>query len=149
MQFNRTLFPQKAIILCAGYGTRMGIIGSKLPKALLPFWGIPMIIHIISILKSWGVKEILINVHHQPHYLLDYILKNISRDIKLNISFEPEIAGTGGALKRASWYIDEPTIIINSDVIISLNPRNLFTAFNNRKHIAAAWLTDKYGPRTV
>jgi NDP-sugar pyrophosphorylase family protein len=61
-----TLPPSKAFVLAAGLGTRLRPLTAALPKPMLPLWGIPMIRHTLEMLRSWGVREAVLNLHHAP-----------------------------------------------------------------------------------
>ena len=142
--------PTKAIILAAGFGTRMRPLSLGLPKPLMPFWGKPVLQHAIDLLASFGVKEIVINCHYEAAQIMDYIRRNPSSGLRLNISFEPEILGTGGALKKASWFFGkEPFWLYNADVISLPSPKPFFDLINKPKTIAVVWQQPKRGPRSV
>ena len=140
--------PRKAIVLAAGYGTRMDPLSQRIPKPLMPIWGRPTIDHTLDILAKWGVHEVLLNLHHGADAIFRH-LHECHRP-KLCFSFEPEILGTGGAIKRASWFIgNEPFWLVNSDIAFDLDPRHLLRDFSKPNTIATLWLTDQAGPRTV
>lgn len=150
-------------MLAAGIGTRMRPLTNTIPKAMLPLWGKPMIGHTIDLLVDWGVREILVNVHHCPDPLVKHLLeKETDRParslppggraggLKINLSFESKILGTGGALKRAARFIDDaPFWIINTDVAADVSPRPFLSELRSHNPIAVLWLHDKAGPRTV
>ena len=70
--------------------------------------------------------------------------------MSINCSFEPEILGTGGALRRASWFIQKnPIWVLNADVVADLDPEPLIQSLSNPKHIAALWMVPDAGPRSV
>ena len=140
----------KAILLAAGFGTRMRPLSYNTPKPMMPLWGKPLIGHAIDLVRSWGVREILVNTHHAPESLLHYCRERSSADCRIQISFEPEILGTGGALKRADWFIgDGPFWMLNTDIAADLDPTPLVRAFHREKAIAALWMHGSAGPRTV
>ena len=140
--------PHKAIVLAAGYGTRMDPLSQRIPKPLMPIWGRTTIDHTLDILAKWGVREVLLNVHHGADAIFRHLHE--CHFPQLCFSFEPEILGTGGALRRASWFIgDEPFWVVNSDIAFDLDPRQLLRDFSKPNTIATLWLTDQAGPRTV
>jgi len=101
-------------------------------------------------LGLWGVREILINLHFHPSPICDYIKRHHPPDIKIAFSFEPEILGTGGVLRRAAWFLDQsPFWMINADIAATLNPLPLIREFSTRKTLAAVWMEPRRGPRTV
>ncbi len=142
--------PEKAVILAAGYGTRMLPLSLGTPKPMMPLWGKPVIEHVLNALSEWGVDEALVNLHHQPDSILSHFRLKESNGMLVNFSFEPEIMGTGGALRRAEWFLDNsPFWVINADIAFDLNPRQLLRAFTGKRGIAALWLNEEEGPRTV
>jgi NDP-sugar pyrophosphorylase family protein/aminoglycoside/choline kinase family phosphotransferase len=146
----RMIRPTKAVVLAAGFGTRMLPLSRDLPKPLMPLWGVPILERILNLLKRWGVKEVVINLHHNPDEIFALGRSLARADLKINFSFEPEILGTGGALRRAEWFIgDDPFWLINSDIVAELKPDALIKAFASGKCLSAAWLHPTLGPRTV
>lgn len=101
-------------------------------------------------LSSWGVDEILINLHHRPEVILSHVMSRKNRRPEICFSFEPQILGTGGALRKASWFLDNsPFWLINGDILAQLDPAEIINAYNQKNVLAATWLTDERGPRTV
>lgn len=142
--------PQKAVILAAGFSTRMLPLSLDTPKPLMPVWGKPVIGHLLNLLARWGVKEVLINLHFNPAPVCEYLKREPPAHLRISFSFEPEILGTGGVLRRAGWFLDnKPFWMINADIAADLTPFPLLAEFKRRKTIAALWLEPKRGPLTV
>lgn len=142
--------PDQAIVLAAGMGTRLRPLTFCRPKPLVPVWGTPMLRHVLELLREWGVREVLVNLHHGAGAILDYLRRNPPPGLRCSLSFEPEILGTGGALPRAAWFLrDRPFWIMNADVLGDLSPVPLLRAFERTGAIAALWLDPSRGPRTV
>lgn len=95
----------KAIILAAGFGTRLRPLTDSLPKPLIPYNGKPMIENAISRLSSAGVKEFVINTHHLSDKMEEYFLNRTGSE-KIVLVHEKEILGTGGALLNAKQYLE-------------------------------------------
>ena len=83
----------KALILAAGYGTRLRPFTCATPKPLLPVWGETMIDRVLGQLRERGVTDVVVNAHHLSDQIRAWVEKN-----SLRISYEPEILGSGGAL---------------------------------------------------
>lgn len=143
-------FPRKAIILAAGYGSRMRPLSDTVPKPVMPLWGKPLIEHTIELLQGWGVKEILINLHHEPGPIIRSASPYGRRGVQVNFTFEPDLLGTGGALRRAEWFLDRsPFWVINGDIAADVSPRPFIAAYRRYWPLAALWLHPSMGPRTV
>ena len=112
------------MILAAGYGTRMGPLSSDLPKAMIPLWGKPSLGHMIDLMQGWGVKEVLVNLHHNPDPIVEYLRGNRWKGVNISLSFEADIMGTGGALKHAEWFLrnEHSFWVANADVAADASP---------------------------
>jgi NDP-sugar pyrophosphorylase family protein len=111
------MFPEKAMILAAGYGTRLRPLTDSTPKALIELQGIPMIERVIQKLKTCGVKEIIVNTHYLSGQIEHFLA---SKDFGLQVKtiYEPQILGTGGAIKNVKQLFKEcsSVLIHNVDV---------------------------------
>ncbi|MEI6167201.1 MAG: sugar phosphate nucleotidyltransferase [bacterium] len=142
--------PQKAIILAAGFGSRLLPLTLLKPKPLFPLWGKPILGHTLELLHRWGVRDVLVNAHHHADQILAYLQTNPVPGLKYQLSYEPDILGTGGVLAKARWFLDDqPFWMINADVMAELDGRPLITAFQKQSAIASLWLHPERGPRTV
>lgn len=142
--------PRKAIVLAAGFGSRLAPLTLDCPKPLVPLRGKPMIGHVLTQLREWGVREVLVNIHHLAGEMLREVPGWCPAGMRLNFSFEAEILGTGGGLRRMQWFVgDDPLWVCNADVLQTLNPRPLLKAYEREKPLACLWMLRDAGPRTV
>ncbi len=141
--------PKKAVVLAAGLGTRLRPLTLASPKPLMPLWNVPLIEHVLCLLEDWGVEEIAVNLHWQPEKIQAHLASRSGR-ARLRFSYEPEILGTGGALRPLKDFLCEaPFWVVNADIAVALDPKPLLDAFAKGDGLAAAWLEPKKGPRTV
>lgn len=119
-----------ALILCAGYGTRLRPLTDKLPKPLLPVRGKPAIFAVMDKLRAAGVYDFLINVHHLPEKFAEIfelppdsfkrgrLAKTHYCGFSVRLVFEPQILDTGGAVKNILPFIDtsKPLVVHNGDI---------------------------------
>lgn len=142
--------PRKAVVLAAGYGARLLPLTLCRPKPLCPIWGKPALTHALEGLRGWGVREALVNVHCHAGKIVEYLRLNPVPGLRIQISFEPDILGTGGVLHRARWFLDEhPFWLLNADALADTRCHPLMTAFEKHGALAALWLIPDSGPRTV
>ena len=141
--------PRKAFILAAGLGTRLRPLTIETPKPMLPLWGEPMLARTLAMLARWGVEQVLVNLHHAPGPIVNYLQTQPFPQLRISAVFEPEILGTGGALRNARWFVDEPFWLLNADVVADVDPAPLLRAWQRQKPLAACWLTTDAGPKTV
>lgn len=127
----------KAMILAAGYGTRLKPFTDSMPKPLFPFRGGTIISYQIEKLKALGVKEIVINAHHFHDKIEEYFQVN-DFDVKINIIIEKEILGTGGGILNAKQYLgsEERFLVINVDVFTDFDISLIDEAFSREKALA-------------
>jgi len=142
--------PQKAIVLAAGYGARFLPLTLMKPKPLFPLWGKPVLGHTLDLLKSWGVRDVLVNVHHHAGQILEYLQTVPVPGLRCQLSYEPDILGTGGALPKANWFLDgDPFWMLNADVLADVSCKPLLESHHRNDSIATLWLHPDRGPRTV
>ena len=130
MSFNA----KKAMILAAGFGTRLKPLTDTLPKPLAPVGGIPLIFYNLALLKKFGINDVVINIHH----LGEKIIKTLGTGKELGFTFhyskEKEILGTGGGIKEAEKFLNTDSFfILNGDILTDINLDNLAT-FHQQGH---------------
>ena len=117
----------KAMIFAAGLGTRLKPFTDHMPKALVPVAGKPMLEHVILKLKSFGVDELVINVHHFAQQIIDFLKEKDNFGIKIWISDETEeLLETGGGIKKAAPFFDEPFLVHNADILSNVDLKALY-----------------------
>ena len=124
----------KALILAAGFGTRLQPLTNELPKPLFPVLNQPILEHILHFLSSQGIKEIAINLHHRPEKIIDYFGNGKDFGVALHYSKEEEILGTAGGIKKLqSFFQDETFLVINSDVFADINLNDVLKFHKEKK----------------
>ena len=107
---------KKAMVLAAGYGTRLKPLTDRMPKPLVSVAGKPMIEYVLGKLRAYGIQEIIINVSHLKEQLTAYL--SAFKDLTIKISEEAEPLETGGGLKKALPLLgSDPFFTINSDIL--------------------------------
>lgn len=142
--------PKKAVVLAAGFGTRLRPLTLVHPKPLLPIWGTTLLERAVRRLERWGVEEIAINAHHLAPQIRMYAAGR-KGTAKITVAEEPEILGTGGVLNPLKmWIGDKPFWLVNGDVLAEgLEPGPIAEGFEKSGGFAACWVTSEHGPRTV
>jgi NDP-sugar pyrophosphorylase family protein len=121
----------KAMILAAGLGTRLRPLTDDRPKALVEVGGRTLLEIALTRLRTFGVNEAIINVHHFADMVVDY-LKAHDFGMRIEISREELLLDTGGGLKKAGWFfledssrLDEPFILHNVDVVSTIDLKRM------------------------
>ena len=115
------------MIFAAGLGTRLKPLTDHMPKALVPVAGKPILEHVIGKLKSTSFDEIVINVHHFAHQIIDFLKAKDNFGIQIWISDESEeLLDTGGGIKKAAPYFDEPFLVHNADILSNIDLKAMY-----------------------
>ena len=114
----------KAMIFAAGLGTRLKPITDHMPKALVPVCGKPLLYHVIGRLRDAGYDQMVVNVHHFPDQIRQYLAEN-DFGVPIRISDESDgLLETGGAILHAEPLLqplEEPFLIHNVDIVSNLD----------------------------
>jgi NDP-sugar pyrophosphorylase family protein len=101
----------KAMILAAGLGTRLRPITDSRPKALVEINGRSLLEITLTRLRTFGIREVIINVHHFAQMVVDYLRAHNNFGMRIEISREDDLLlDTGGGLKKAAWFFLENSI---------------------------------------
>lgn len=108
----------KALVLAAGYGSRLGELTKDRPKCLMEAGGRTLLQHVLEKLSRAGVNEVVINLFYLGEVIEEFVAHHNGFGMKVHYSREEELLGTGGALKYARKFLEgeEPFIVHNSDV---------------------------------
>jgi NDP-sugar pyrophosphorylase family protein len=168
----------KAMILAAGLGTRLRPLTDHRPKALVEVQGQTLLQIALRRLASFGIREVIVNVHHFPDMVVEYLKKSDSFGMRIEISREDALLDTGGGLKKAAWFFlenstaeEEPFLLHNVDVIstidfhemlrfhrekdalatLAVQERNSsrYLLFNERNELCGRWTTAEPRPEMV
>lgn len=123
----------KAMIFAAGLGTRLKPFTLNAPKALFPVNGQPLLQRNIAYLKSYGITDFVINVHHFAYQIESFLAENDFFGVNIQISDERgELLETGGGLMKAQHLLgDEAFLVMNSDILTDM-PLDKFIAFHQQ-----------------
>jgi len=118
----------KAMVLAAGLGTRLRPLTDARPKALVEVAGHTLLEITLARLRSFGIREVIVNVHHFADTVAEYLKKNGNFGMHVGVSREEVLLDTGGGLKKAAWFLlqaggdlQEPFVLHNVDVISTID----------------------------
>jgi len=132
----------KAMILAAGYGTRLRPYTNHTPKPLFSIAGRPLLDEIICRLQRAGCDAVIINTHHL-HQQIEAFVADQNYSLEIHTRHEPEILGTGGAIKNVSDFWDnQPFMVINADIVADLNLAEIYNGHCRRQPPATLVLCD-------
>jgi mannose-1-phosphate guanylyltransferase len=122
----------KAILLTAGFGSRLRPLTDVLPKCLLPINGRPLLEYWFSMLINAGVTSILMNLHYLPQIMKEWVeLTEYAPHVKM--VYEETLLGTGGTLlQNRDFMDDEPVMLIHADNLCFIDMKAYIDAHKNR-----------------
>jgi mannose-1-phosphate guanylyltransferase len=133
-----------AMVLCAGFGTRLRPLTNELPKPLVPVGDQPLLAHIVERLEAVGVANVVLNVHHGADKFNNYI-KYLT--MKPQVVVESEIRGTAGGIAGARPLLGAAPVIVHTGDILTLPPvRQLLDQVDDGLCLAVTRRTIGEGP---
>lgn len=146
----------KAMVLCAGLGTRLRPLTERWPKPAMPLLGVPIFGYTLSLLQKAGVTAVGINTHHLPEVMREVAQRECDlRGIPLNVVHEPVIQGTGGGIRglRASLSGGD-FVVFNGDILFALDVKAAVDAHRASRALATMVLlpmppNEKFNPVEV
>lgn len=137
----------KAMILAAGFGTRLKPLTDICPKPLFPVCNRPLLEHSMDLLEKAGIESAAINLHHLSQAVIDRYPDSLYKNMKLRFFVEEKILGTAGGICAAREFLDDgsPFLVLNSDVLSDVNLKEALRFHNERKS-ALTLVVRRYGP---
>jgi NDP-sugar pyrophosphorylase family protein len=110
------------MILAAGYGTRLWPLTADRTKPAIPFLSRPLVGYVAEYLASYGMREIVVNLHHRPESVREALGDGSRFGVSLRYVEEPEILGTSGALDNARAFLEGETFaVVNGKIVTDIN----------------------------
>jgi|ERR1700674_4699998 mannose-1-phosphate guanylyltransferase len=140
----------KAMILAAGLGTRLRPLTDHRPKALVEVAGRTLLEITLSRLRAFGIRDVIINVHHFADMILEYLKANDNFGMRIDISREEVLLDTGGGLKKAAHFFledsgsfERPFILHNVDVISTIDLQRMVRFHTQNQALATLAVQDR------
>lgn len=122
--------------MAGGFGTRLRPLTINLPKPMVPIGNLPMMEHVVSLLKQAGITEITSVLYFQPEHITGYFKDGSAFGVKMSYIRPDDDLGTAGAVRYATKGSTEPVLVISGDVVTTFD---LVSAIEwHRKKQAAA-----------
>ncbi|MBI4454602.1 MAG: nucleotidyltransferase family protein [Acidobacteria bacterium] len=124
---GETGLPMRAMLLAAGEGTRLRPLTDRMPKPMLSVAGRPVLEHNLCLLARHGIREIIVNLHHCPQAVTDYFGTGERWNVSITYSYELDLLGTAGAVKKVGHFFDEPFLVLYGDNVTTCNVSRMIT----------------------
>jgi len=137
----------RAILLCAGKGTRFRPVTDAIPKPLLPFLNVPVAAAHLERLQQAGIGEVAVNLHHLGDQVERRLGEQTARSPQLTFFREPVLLGTAGALRNAATFLSGGDfLVVNSDAATSPNYAELIASHRASGRAATLLVTENRYP---
>jgi NDP-sugar pyrophosphorylase family protein len=140
----------KAMILAAGLGARLRPLTDNRPKALVEIAGRTLLEITLSRFRAFGIREVIINVHHLAPMIIEYLKTNHNFGMRIEVSREETLLDTGGGLKKAAYFFlegsgsfEEPFILHNVDVLSTIDLARMVQFHAENKALATLAVQDR------
>jgi mannose-1-phosphate guanylyltransferase len=135
--------PFKAMILAAGLATRLRPLTHSRPKVLIPIHNRPLLHWLVEFLYSAGAEEVIVNGYHLSDKLIDSVQRGVF-PIPVHVRVEEVLLGTGGGIRNVADFWDEhPFVVINGDILTSIDLREVWLKHKNSGAMATLVLKDE------
>lgn len=128
----------KALIMAAGYGTRLEPLTLAVPKPMVPIVNIPTMQHNIELLKRHGLRDIVANIHYYPEQIENYFGDGHWLGVNLSYSYEKQLLGTAGGVRRMGVeiaHIDDTFVVLSSDALTDINLKRIINFHKKKKSL--------------
>ncbi|WP_319777801.1 nucleotidyltransferase family protein [Maridesulfovibrio sp.] len=123
--------PNAAVIMAGGLGTRLGDLTKTTPKPMLPIGKKPVLEYIVEALFRNGFTNLMISVNYKSEIIKDYFKDGSDFGVEIEYLEETKRLGTAGSLGLITREMDAPFLVMNGDILTSLNFGDLL-----RHHVA-------------
>jgi len=137
----------KAFVLAAGLGTRLRPLTFKKPKPLIEINGRPIIDYVLEWLVDQGIEEVIINLHYMPDMIKRYLSRRGELGPKITYSYEKNILGTAGALKKKEKELRKTFLVACCDSLTNIDIKKAFAFHKNKKALATMILKKIKSPQ--
>lgn len=143
MKKGKSRSSMKAMILAAGFGTRLRPLTDERPKALMPVANVPALGRNIDYLKGHGVTRIVVNAHHHHDQVVEYLDQGRPFGLEIEVRVEEEILGTGGGIQNTiDCWDTEPFFVLNSDILTDIDLGRAYAFHRDSGAVATMVLHD-------
>lgn len=127
----------KAMIMAAGLGTRLRPLTQQIAKPMIPVANKPIMEHVIELLARQNVENLFVNIHYQPEAIRNYFGDGREWGVDLTYSYEEELMGTAGGVKRLEPFLKDDTFVVfSSDILTDIDIGRL-VSFHKRNNALA------------
>ncbi|MFM9149368.1 MAG: NDP-sugar synthase, partial [Solirubrobacterales bacterium] len=111
----------RAMVLAAGLGTRLRPVTYSLPKPMVPVVNRPVMEHIVRLLASHDLTEIVANLHWFPDTIESHFGDGSEFGVSITYSREDELLGTAGGVRKVEDFLGDQFLVISGDALTDVD----------------------------
>lgn len=120
------------VLMAGGKGQRLYPLTKDVPKPMLPIGGVPLLEIILRKLGNQGFRNVYISVNYLADVIIDHIGDGSALGLSVKYIHEDKPLGTAGALASLQGQVNEPFIVMNSDLLTQVNLREMLSFHANQ-----------------
>lgn len=136
----------KAVIMAGGFGTRLRPLSTNIPKPMVPMVNVPMLEHIVNLLKKHNFTELIIMLYYQPEVITNHFGDGSAFGVKINYLKPDSDLGTAGCVKFTEKNLPERFLVISGDVLTDFDLTAAMKYHEEKKAAATIVLTRVENP---
>jgi mannose-1-phosphate guanylyltransferase / phosphomannomutase len=136
----------KAVVMAGGEGSRLRPLTVTRPKPMVPIVGRPVMEHILNLLKSHGITDVVVTVQYMASAIEDYFGDGAQFGMRITYSREEVPLGTAGSVKNAEELLTEPFIVISGDALTDFDLSAITKYHREKRSLATLTLAHVANP---
>ncbi|MCE1164937.1 MAG: NTP transferase domain-containing protein [Bacteroidetes bacterium] len=137
---------KQAVIMAGGFGTRLRPLTNNIPKPMVPIVNVPMLEHVITLLKKHDITDYVMLLYYQPEIIRRYFGDGSRFGVNINYVLPDKDYGTAGAVKLSEKFIDDEFLVISGDVITDFNLTDIYNFHKEKDSTATISLFSSDNP---
>jgi mannose-1-phosphate guanylyltransferase/phosphomannomutase len=138
----------KAIVMAGGFGTRLRPLTENVPKPMVPVVNLPMMEHVLNVLKKGGITDLVVLLFFQPEKITEYFGDGTNFGVTIDYVTPGADYGTAGAVKQGAHLLDdeENFVVISADIITDIEISSAVAFHREKDALATIVLTRVENP---
>ncbi|MEX1139618.1 MAG: sugar phosphate nucleotidyltransferase [Bacteroidota bacterium] len=136
----------KAVIMAGGFGTRLRPLTCNIPKPMVPLANRPMMEHIVSLLKTHGITDLIATLYYEPETISSFFGEGAPLGVRMQYRTAEADLGTAGSVRNAMDFLNERFLVISGDVLTDFDLTAAIRFHESRKAKATILLTRVANP---
>ncbi|MCX6044170.1 MAG: NDP-sugar synthase, partial [Chloroflexi bacterium] len=134
------------MVMAGGEGARLRPLTVGRPKPMVPIVNKPVLGHILDLLKTHGITEVVITLRYLASLVQDFFEDGSSLGMKLTYVVEEGPLGTAGSVKNAARFLNETFLVISGDALTDFDLKKVLSVHKERDVLATITLTHVPNP---